>query len=445
MPTGTARSSAPSSTACRLPGLYAQGLYRRELPPAPQAAGGPDAIYPQFATHNAQTSTIYQLAQTVGGSDYSGQYRIPVPARHGRAAVRPGHRRGAEGKLARPCRIYAPVGSHETCSPTWCAGCWRTAPTPRSSTALATPACRCPSWSSTRWSRSCKSPAKKAAWAPHPKIALPVNCSPAVAAPTRLGPKPVIFANEHGSPLAARPALARAKPGWPHPLAWLLPADPAAPCWQACADPAELRDTVGWCARPAPTAHDRRRTRAAPGRPSGQAHRRQPLPRAAAPADLLEQRSQPLMGLIQREAGKTLPNAVAEIREAVDFAALLRRRWPPSSITRQRLGVVLAISPWNFPLAIFAGQVAAALAAGNTVLAKPGRANAAHGRRHGQIPRGRRAARCAAVRARPRRPGAALVAHPQVAGVMFTGSTEVAASSRASWPSACRPAASRFR
>ncbi len=90
-------------------------------------------------------------------------------------------------------------------------------------------------------------------------------------------------------------------------------------------------------------------------------------------ADLLEQRSQLLMGLIVREAGKTLPNAVAEIREAVDFlryyGAMVADQF--DNARERPLGVVLAISPWNFPLAIFAGQVAAALAAGNAVLAKP--------------------------------------------------------------------------
>ena len=80
-----------------------------------------------------------------------------------------------------------------------------------------------------------------------------------------------------------------------------------------------------------------------------------------------------LIGLIVREAGKTAANAIAEVREAVDFlryyAAQARAR--TRSATDAPLGPVVCISPWNFPLAIFTGQVAAALAAGNTVLAKP--------------------------------------------------------------------------
>ena len=80
-----------------------------------------------------------------------------------------------------------------------------------------------------------------------------------------------------------------------------------------------------------------------------------------------------LMGLLIREAGKTASNAIAEVREAVDFlryyAAQVRDGF--DNATHRPLGPVVCISPWNFPLAIFTGQVSAALAAGNVVLAKP--------------------------------------------------------------------------
>jgi len=103
-------------------------------------------------------------------------------------------------------------------------------------------------------------------------------------------------------------------------------------------------------------------------------------------ADLMEERHARLMMLAIREAGKTLGDAVAEIREAVDFmryyaarakadfSAPLRLPGPTgedNSIALHGRGVFLCIAPWNFPLAIFTGQVAAALAAGNAVLAKP--------------------------------------------------------------------------
>jgi RHH-type transcriptional regulator, proline utilization regulon repressor / proline dehydrogenase / delta 1-pyrroline-5-carboxylate dehydrogenase len=89
-------------------------------------------------------------------------------------------------------------------------------------------------------------------------------------------------------------------------------------------------------------------------------------------ANLLEERMPDFIGLCVAEAGKTLPDAVAEIREAVDFCRYYAgQALSPRMAERQPLGVVACISPWNFPLAIFLGQVAAALAAGNTVIAKP--------------------------------------------------------------------------
>ena len=89
-------------------------------------------------------------------------------------------------------------------------------------------------------------------------------------------------------------------------------------------------------------------------------------------ADLFEEHQAELMVLAMREAGKTFQDAIDEVREAVDFLryyANLSTDVMPSQ--RQALGVFVCISPWNFPLAIFTGQVSAALAAGNAVVAKP--------------------------------------------------------------------------
>ena len=88
-------------------------------------------------------------------------------------------------------------------------------------------------------------------------------------------------------------------------------------------------------------------------------------------ANNFESNSHELLSLLTDEAGKTIDDAVAELREAVDFCryyAQVARQLPAGTQAR---GTVLAISPWNFPLAIFTGQVAAALLAGNTVIAKP--------------------------------------------------------------------------
>jgi RHH-type proline utilization regulon transcriptional repressor/proline dehydrogenase/delta 1-pyrroline-5-carboxylate dehydrogenase len=103
-------------------------------------------------------------------------------------------------------------------------------------------------------------------------------------------------------------------------------------------------------------------------------------------ADALEANTDRLLALMARETGKTLLDGVAEVREAVDFlryyaveaetkfAGLVRLPGPAGETNHLELrgrGVFVCISPWNFPLAIFTGQLAAALAAGNTVLAKP--------------------------------------------------------------------------
>ena len=89
-------------------------------------------------------------------------------------------------------------------------------------------------------------------------------------------------------------------------------------------------------------------------------------------ADLMEARLEPLLGPIVREAGKTLGNAIGEVREAVDFLRYYADCVNGfSNDTHRPLGVVACISPWNFPLSIFTGQVAGALAAGNAVIAKP--------------------------------------------------------------------------
>ena len=146
-------------------------------------------------------------------------------------------------------------------------------------------------------------------------------------------------------------------------------------------------------------------------------------------AALLEARMPALLGLLAREAGKTYANGIAEVREAVDFLRFYAAQARGfDAATHLPLGPMVCISPWNFPLAIFMGQVAAALAAGNPVLAKPAEqtplvaAQAVGLLWEAGIPR-------AAVQLLPGRGetvGAALVADARVQGVMFTGSTEVA-------------------
>src|SRR5712671_780939 len=159
-------------------------------------------------------------------------------------------------------------------------------------------------------------------------------------------------------------------------------------------------------------------------------------------ADLLEQRRAHFVALLQREGGKTLDDALSEVREAVDFcryyAAQGRKLFgegetlpgPTGESNMLQLrgrGVFIAISPWNFPLAIFTGQVTAALMAGNAVVAKPAEqtpliaAEAIRLLHEAGVP-------TSALHLIPGdgNIGAALSAHADIAGIVFTGSTEVA-------------------
>ncbi len=160
-------------------------------------------------------------------------------------------------------------------------------------------------------------------------------------------------------------------------------------------------------------------------------------------ANLMETRNGELIALLQSEGKKTLADAIAEVREAVDFcryyAAEGRSHFsesgtellgPTGESNHLRLmgrGVFVCISPWNFPLAIFMGQVSAALMAGNSVLAKPAEqtprlaAYAVQLMYQSGVPQD-----AVILCGGDGRTGAALVNHPSVAGVAFTGSTEVA-------------------
>ena len=159
-------------------------------------------------------------------------------------------------------------------------------------------------------------------------------------------------------------------------------------------------------------------------------------------ADALEANRARFVALLAKEAGKTLQDAIAEVREAADFcryygvqcerlfaeaAVLPGPTGESNTIALHGRGVFACISPWNFPLAIFTGQVAAALAAGNTVVAKSApqtptiAAVAVQLMREADMPEG--VVRLALGGAET---GAALVADPRIAGVAFTGSTATA-------------------
>ena len=159
-------------------------------------------------------------------------------------------------------------------------------------------------------------------------------------------------------------------------------------------------------------------------------------------ADRLEAELPACCGLLVKEAHKTLGDCVAELREAVDFCryyavqardTLGPRELPGPTGESNTLhlhgrGVFVCISPWNFPLAIFAGQVVAALVAGNSVAAKPAEQTPAVARRFVELlhAAGVPQDALALLHGPGETVGAALVAHPLTAGVCFTGSTQVA-------------------
>ena len=155
-------------------------------------------------------------------------------------------------------------------------------------------------------------------------------------------------------------------------------------------------------------------------------------------ADLFEAHYGELFALLAREAGKSLPDAVAELREAVDFL----RYYGANAPSEPPVGVFTCISPWNFPLAIFSGQVSAALAAGNAVLAKPAEQTCLIAHRavsllhEAGVP-------ASALQLLPGAGdvGSVLTGDPRVGGVAFTGSTETALKIRANMAAHLTPGA----
>ena len=159
-------------------------------------------------------------------------------------------------------------------------------------------------------------------------------------------------------------------------------------------------------------------------------------------ADLLEKHKVELISLIQREAGRTLINALAEVREAIDYcryyaslskeSLILENLNGPTgesnSLQLQGRGIFVCISPWNFPLAIFTGQIVAALVAGNTVIAKPAEQTPLVAARMVELlyEAGIPDSVLHLVLGRGETIGQALVSDVRTAGVIFTGSTETA-------------------
>ncbi|WP_372396510.1 trifunctional transcriptional regulator/proline dehydrogenase/L-glutamate gamma-semialdehyde dehydrogenase [Azospirillum sp. HJ39] len=378
----------------------------------------PDAVFPQFATHNAQTlATIYRMAEQMNPAGFQvGQYEFQCLHGMGEPLYKE-----VVGPLQRPCRVYAPVGTHETLLAYLVRRLLENGANSSFVNRIAD--------KGVSIDELVADPVEQARAAlqvgsRNPLIALPNDLFGA----ERANSAGLDLSNE--DTLAALSAALRDSAGMGWNAAPLL-ADgerhgPAKPVL----NPADHRDVVGRCidASPADIADALMFAEAAA--PVWAAT--PPAERAAClfrAADAMQARMPTLLGLIIREAGKSTANAIAEVREAIDFlryyGAQVRDRF--ANETHRPLGPVVCISPWNFPLAIFSGQVAAALAAGNPVLAKPAEetpliaAEAVRILRTAGVPAG-------AVQLLPGagEVGAALVGHEGTRAVMFTGSTEVA-------------------
>ncbi|MEC5343709.1 trifunctional transcriptional regulator/proline dehydrogenase/L-glutamate gamma-semialdehyde dehydrogenase [Brenneria populi] len=384
----------------------------------------PNLIYPQFATHNAQTlSAIYHMA---GNNYYPGQYEFQCLHGMGEPLYEQVVGRVADGKLNRPCRIYAPVGTHETLLAYLVRrllenGANTSFVNRIADTSLALDALVADPVDEV----AALAAAEGRMGLPHPRIPSPRQ----LYGKTRLNSSGLDLSNEHRLASLSSALLIGAAQPWR--AAPAIDGDIDSGEEKPVLNPADARDVVGYV-RDA-SGSDVARAVEASVNTGAIWFATPPEERAAvlnAAASLMENQLQSLLGLLVREAGKTFSNAIAEVREAVDFlryyAAQARGTFANDS--HRPLGPVVCISPWNFPLAIFTGQVSAALAAGNSVLAKPAEqtpliaAQAVRILREAGVPDGV----LQLLPGQGETVGAALVNDERVRGVVFTGSTAVA-------------------
>jgi RHH-type proline utilization regulon transcriptional repressor/proline dehydrogenase/delta 1-pyrroline-5-carboxylate dehydrogenase len=383
------------------------------------AAG--DAFYPQFATHNAQTlAGIIELA--------GGRRSFEFQRLHGMGeALYEGLTE--EGRPAIPCRVYAPVGSHQDLLPYLVRRLLENGANTSFVNRILDEAVPIEALVENPFDRLARIEPKR-----HPRIPLPAD----LFQPTRR--------NSRGIDLRDPEVLSRLAPELDRGFDPSFRAGPSIASGggspRTALDPSDRRRAIGTVIEADDATVDRAVETAQrafrPWESTALEERCRCLERAA---DLYERHAAELMAWCVREGGKTLPDSVAELREAVDFlryyAAEARARVGPrqlpgptgesNRLTLRGRGPFVAISPWNFPLAIFTGQIAAALVVGNTVLAKPApqtpliAARAIALLHEAGVPED-------ALILLPGGPsvGARLVANPRIAGVAFTGSTSTA-------------------
>ena len=385
-------------------------------------AGG-DLIYPQFATHNAHSiAAVHHLAQ---GRSFEFQ-RL-----HGMGTDLYAEVIGTD-KLNVPCRVYAPVGSHQDLLPYLVRRLLENG----ANTSFVNRVVD----ESTPARELVADPCETVRGfdsIPHPRIPLPAN----LYGELRKNSMGINFSNDNE--LQALAAAVNAFPG-PWAAKPLVPGATSTGATVQVTDPADRRRNVGSYVTADPATVDKALANAAAAQPDWDrlpvSNRSSMLEHAA---DQLEARRAEFIALCVREAGKSLPDAIAEVREAADFlryyATMARRAFSapeelpgPTGETNKLIlggrGVFVGISPWNFPLAIFVGQVSAALASGNSVIAKPAEQTSLIGFLATQLlhEAGIPADVLQFLPGDGPTVGAALTKDPRVAGVVFTGSTETA-------------------
>jgi RHH-type proline utilization regulon transcriptional repressor/proline dehydrogenase/delta 1-pyrroline-5-carboxylate dehydrogenase len=381
----------------------------------------PREIFPQFATHNAQTlASIYHMA----GAWRPDQYEFQCLHGMGEALYDEVVGSEEDGKLGRPCRIYAPVGTHETLLAYLVRRLLENGANSSFVNRIADPAV----------------PIEDLVVDPVESALAASNDRSVIGAANSCIPLPArLFGesreNSSGLDLTDETEIARLGNALDDVRDSAWSAQPTIETSsehgrELVRNPADLGDIVGEVTEAKEGAVDEALMEAANAASSWAAV--SPATRAtilARAADAMQARTLKFVALLVREAGKTYANAVAEVREAVDFlryyAAEARDNLHADDVP---LGPVVCISPWNFPLAIFTGQVGAALAAGNVVLAKPAEqtplvaAEAVRLLHDEGVPPGV----LHLLPGRGETVGARLVEDPRVQGVVFTGSTEVA-------------------
>jgi RHH-type proline utilization regulon transcriptional repressor/proline dehydrogenase/delta 1-pyrroline-5-carboxylate dehydrogenase len=375
----------------------------------------PDAAFPQFATHNARTvAAIHEMA---GPERYRpGQYEFQCLHGMGEPLY---EEVVGDDHLNRPCRIYAPVGTHETLLAYLVRrllenGANSSFVNRMNDLAIPVEVLAADPVAEARG----LSPLGR----PHDLITQPR----ALFGTTRVNSAGLDLTNEQRLAALATTLPRGTAPLHAFPLVGYGAVEGTA---REVRNPADRRDLVGYVVEATEDLVDSALDHAVAAAPGWAATA--PAERAAIlehAADLMEARLGAMLGPIVREAGKSIPNAVGEVREAVDFLRYYasQARGFDNAIHRP-LGPVACISPWNFPLAIFTGQIAAALAAGNPVLAKPAEevpliaSVAVRLLREAGVPP-------AVLQLLPGdgKVGARLAGDPRTQGIMFTGSTEVA-------------------